>query len=141
MTKEELSPMASMVKGILFDFRSKTLTARHINAITTRIVKGILMTREGAGLPAEGTATNFSENEVRGDLVDEKVQEALAEKKAKKALEVLEQEEKQRVRVAAIKAEAEENAKYKVRVIVATPGTGDPGSPEEVGPVAYKIKK
>lgn len=134
----EKSPMAMMIQGILFEFKSKTLTMRTIKQLTAQIVKAVLMTREGLGLPEKGAATNFSDNEVKGELVDDKVAEKLAEKKAAEFMQAKKNEEEAARRKAAREAEA--NEKYKTRAIIAIPGT-DPNDPDGVGPVAFKVPK
>ena len=144
--EEQQSPLLALIQGILFQHQSQTLTPRTIRKISEQIRSAVLMTREGLGLGPEGKATNFSDNEVRGDLppktedlVKQKLDEAEAEAKAKEILAQKKIEEKK----AALKARQEaerKHAKTRTRAIIATPGTGEPGSAEEVGPVAYKEK-
>lgn len=137
----EDSPMTNLVRGILFDYLGNRLTKKTINEILTRIVKGVLMTREGIGLPPEGIGTNFSDTEVRGDhpeMQPEKPKEVVPNvydgKKGAKAI------------VAEPEKEKPKDSEYRVKAIIATPGAGEtnPNDPHDiipVGPVAYKTKK
>jgi hypothetical protein len=104
------SVLGNLVQGILCDYLGKAFTRKKMQQATARIVKSFLMTREGANLPPEGTATNFSDNEVKGNTQKDKNPEPPKDDPA--------------------------IANTRVRGIVATPGFGPDGS--EVGPVTYR---
>lgn len=62
-----MSILGTVVQGVLADYLGKPFTKSKMEEATARIVKSFLMTREGANLPAEGKATNFSDKEVSGE--------------------------------------------------------------------------
>lgn len=108
-----MSVLGDLTKGILADYLGKTFSRKDLQEATARIVKSYLMTREGANLPKEGSATNFSDNEVKGE-----------EKKTQKTQQEIDREEFHK--------------KHKVKAIISQPGLGEDG---DAAPVSYWTKK
>jgi len=66
---EQNSPMQDVVTGIINDYVGKYLSKKDAPELVGRIVKAVLMTREGTSLPNEpGVATAASANEKSGHL-------------------------------------------------------------------------
>ena len=73
------SILGELTKGILSDYLGKNFTKKSLEEATARIVKSYLMTREGGNLPESGTATNFSDKEIK-ESKEESVAQQVEEK-------------------------------------------------------------
>lgn len=130
--------MQKLIQDILFDYLEQTVTADMTLEMSERITKAILMTREGAGLPKEGTATNFSDAEIAGEQNKEPEPEAPKEEikpelhegpKGTKAVIAQPQPPKK----------PPVKPKYKTKAIISMP-YGTPGDPDETMPFGIKTK-
>lgn len=72
------SQLGLLIKGILTDFIDDK---EKLEEATAQVVKSFLMTRQGANLPDEGKATNFSDKEIAGDEQHKAAEETKAEEK------------------------------------------------------------
>lgn len=76
------SKLFELVNNILSEHLYKTLSKKKAQQIAGSIVKAVLMTREGTGLPEEGNAVTFKQEEVKPAPKPE--EEVVQEKKEEK---------------------------------------------------------
>ena len=71
------SPVRDLVVNIVKEYLGQELTTELGIEIASRITQGVLMTRQGTGLPGKpGQSVQFSQNERRGDIEQPEEEEA-----------------------------------------------------------------
>ena len=140
------SPLFKKIAALIWEYRAQSITPRLRDQLAGRLRGLVLMDREALGLPEAGAATNFSDNEVAGRGVHEKVEETdlgiktvVAEPTPEQALEVPAEEEKEE-EVPVDVSKAPEAEGTKLRAIISLPNDTDEDGNLTSAPIAFKKK-